>query len=443
MKATSIHIKNFMGIKEAHIEPGNINYIQGKNGTGKTSLIEAMKFLFKAKSNPFVIHEGSDRAEVVMEIDNAFEINRIQKSNKTDLNVKQSMIDGLVDHDSINPLDLLFVKPKERLEIVLSALPVELDPVEVQSISGEKVPFNGNPFEYIDNVRKVVYDKRTTVNVAKREKEGSLKQFRDMIASLNIPEDLDAKIKECDDKLKAINDKYNGTTLALSSKYREEEKQLNTAKAAEIREIEVKYQEMYDNMNGYFNRDKDLAQTEYNETFYAVKNDRNLLDKMSEQKGALAQTNANIHRFTEEVTKLAEDSEAKSAIINKIDEYKVKMVSHIPIKGLEIKDGDIFYNGIEFSKLNTATQILLAVDIAALKMGKFKLLFIDGAERLDADSLKVLEDKINEIGAQAFLGYVTNEDTFRVSDKIYVPKDPIDEAIEKLKEQQEVPVEMF
>lgn len=429
MKATSIHIKNFMGIKEAHIEPGNINYVQGKNGTGKTSIIEAMKFLFKAKSNPFVIHEGSDRAEVVMEIDNAFEINRIQKSNKTDLNVKQSMIDGLVDHDSINPLDLLFVKPKERLEIVLSALPVELDPVEVQSISGEKVPYNGNPFEYIDNVRKVVYDKRTTVNVAKREKEGSLKQFRDMIASLNIPDDLDTKIKECDDKLKAISDKHHSSLLALGNRDNCTLHEINQAKEKELAAINAKYQVMIDNLNSEHEVAVEEIKREYNETFYAVKNERNLLDKMSQQKGALDQTNANIHRFTEEVTKLAKDSEAKSTILDKIDEYKLKMVSHIPIKGLEIKDGDIFFNGIEFSKLNTATQILLAVDIAALKMGKFKLLFIDGAERLDAYSLKVLEDKINEIGAQAFIGIVTNEDTFSVTNTLTT--------------QPEVPAEMF
>jgi hypothetical protein len=184
---------------------------------------------------------------------------------------------------------------------------------------------------------------------------------------------------------------------------------------------------LIDNLNLEHETAIEEVKREYNETFYAVKNDRNLLDKMSEQKGALAQTNANIHRFTEEVTKLAEDSEAKSTIIEKIDEYKVKMVSHIPIKGLEIKDGDIFFNGIEFSKLNTATQILLAVDIASLKMGKFKLLFIDGAERLDAYSLKILEDKINEIGAQAFIGIVTNEDTFSVSNKVITqPEVPAD-----------------
>jgi hypothetical protein len=354
-----------------------------------------------------------------MELDNGYELSRVQKAKGTELNIRQGSmeqrkpqdwINSIVDHDAINPLDLLFAKPKERLEIILSAMPVKLDVKELEELTGVRLNNNGNAFDYVNDVRKVVFDKRTAINVLKKEKEHSLKTLREQVGAYNIPDDLEIKIAECDAKMANITDTYNHEREVANEEMSRELAFINQKKQEEIAQIQLKYNALADKANKDNDELTAKIQAQYNSTFYTVKEERAILSKMSEAKGAFAKTNEMIYQFSNEVSQLAKESEDKTNILAQVDAYKLKMISQIPIPGLLIENDAVFYNGVEFSKLNTATQILLAVDIACLKMGEYKLFFIDGVERLDAHSLSVLEGKINEIGAQAFLASVTNDE---------------------------------
>ena len=85
MKAVKISIKNFMGIDNLEFAPGKVTLISGRNGEGKSSVIEAIKKTFKAKSDVKLIHNGSDKAEILLEFDDNSSLYRTIKSDKTTL----------------------------------------------------------------------------------------------------------------------------------------------------------------------------------------------------------------------------------------------------------------------------------------------------------------------------------------------------------------------
>lgn len=43
MKVLKINIKNILGLEALEIEPGSITEISGKNGSGKTSCLDAIR----------------------------------------------------------------------------------------------------------------------------------------------------------------------------------------------------------------------------------------------------------------------------------------------------------------------------------------------------------------------------------------------------------------
>ena len=43
MKVAKINIKSILGIDEMEIKPGKITLVEGRNGAGKTSILEAIK----------------------------------------------------------------------------------------------------------------------------------------------------------------------------------------------------------------------------------------------------------------------------------------------------------------------------------------------------------------------------------------------------------------
>lgn len=68
MKLNDLKIKNFRTIKELEFSPAQLNVITGKNGSGKSSILEALSFLLTGKAGPNPVREGAECAEVECEV---------------------------------------------------------------------------------------------------------------------------------------------------------------------------------------------------------------------------------------------------------------------------------------------------------------------------------------------------------------------------------------
>jgi hypothetical protein len=118
--------------------------------------------------------------------------------------------------------------------------------------------------------------------------------------------------------------------------------------------------------------------------------------------------------FEGNAERLKGEGDRLTSTIDALDSLARRLADELPM-GLEIRDKNIFVNGISFDHLNTAARVDIAVRVACLraKDSRLAVLFVDGAEALDTDHFQALVQRLEQDSIQAFLGRVEDHD-FRV-----------------------------
>ena len=76
MRATKIKIDNLYGIHHLELD-GKPVEITGKKGTGKTSVIDSIKYILSNKSDrPYIVKDGANEGEIYISTDTGIEIKR-------------------------------------------------------------------------------------------------------------------------------------------------------------------------------------------------------------------------------------------------------------------------------------------------------------------------------------------------------------------------------
>jgi len=147
MKVSEINISNFKNIEIASIELNNhIHVISGKNGAGKSSVIEAMMDAIIGKTNmgkvpQRKIKKGSDSAtiEVVLATDSGELVVQRKitakgvylKARRSDgTKVTQTDLSNLLNNATINITRLLTMKPSEQIDFIKEVAGIDTEQVE-------------------------------------------------------------------------------------------------------------------------------------------------------------------------------------------------------------------------------------------------------------------------------------------------------------------------
>ena len=73
---TKIKIKNLFGIREYEADGSSLE-LSGKNGTGKSSVLDAIKYALTNKSDrDYIVHKGENEGEIIVETDTGLSIDR-------------------------------------------------------------------------------------------------------------------------------------------------------------------------------------------------------------------------------------------------------------------------------------------------------------------------------------------------------------------------------
>lgn len=84
MNITKIKIKNLYGIKEYEADGRSVE-LSGKNGTGKSSVLDAIKYALTNKSNrEYIVPNGETEGEIIVETDTGLSIDRKARTTKAD-----------------------------------------------------------------------------------------------------------------------------------------------------------------------------------------------------------------------------------------------------------------------------------------------------------------------------------------------------------------------
>ncbi len=433
-------ISNILGIDHFEMQPGKINAITGHNGAGKTSILEAIKAGLQSGHDATLLRRGAEQGEVVLVLDDDTAIRRRVSASKSDNQVKQDgkaiskpvdFLRRLADMTSVNPVDFLRATKKDRARVLLESMPIKVDEEKLAGLARTRVrtPDGTHALQVIEAYRKQVYDDRTGTNRAVKEKEGTINQLLDALPDApggveGSEDEIRAQIQQAQDamaaEVKRIDTKLDGLKAESANKVQALRDAANEDIEALQAQILARKQKLEDDIaaeraaladtSAKADRVRAKASATCAETVQPL---TIALHSIVANRDAAAKRQATLETIEDMRKHLGElqaDAERQTEAIEAIDAYKLDLLNSLPVPGLEVRDGDIYRDGVQFDRLNTAQQVSIAVEIAKLRTGDLGLICLDGMELLDAGSFEALKQAALESGLQLFVSRVTDDE---------------------------------
>lgn len=433
MQISHIKISNILGIDELEFSPNGFTKIAGRNGTGKTSVLEAIKAAIRGGHDATLLRKGAEKGEVVLVLDDGTEVRKRVTATSSTTDVKkggkvvpkpQAAIQALTDMLSVNPVEFLTAPAKDRVRVLLESMPLQVDAAKLSVIVGfeVKAPAGMHALHVIDQVHKQVYEARTGTNRAVKEKDGTINQLRQALPAAGTG--IEGDEAELQSKLDEVNAALESEKNRIEAKLGG----LRTANAEAIAKLRADAQEKIDAIKTQLDidieaeRDK-LARVEG----LAGQQRQKAADKHSAEAPPLMaqlksirddrdsyarrqQTLDTIGTLETELEGLEAEAERQTTALAGIEAYKLDLLNSLPIPGLEVKDGELFRDGVPFDRLNTAQQVDIAVEIAKVRAGDLGIACVDRIEALDSDTFEAFRQRALESELQLFVTRVDDSE---------------------------------
>src|SRR5574344_966746 len=137
MRTTKIIIKNLFGIKEAALSGKSVE-ISGPKGSGKTSILDSIRYALTNRSDrDYIIHQGADEGEIIIETDSGLTIDRKKRTTQADsVKVKDGnmlqtrpaeFLSGIFTPLQLNPVEFCQLSRQEKNRVILSLIEFKWD----------------------------------------------------------------------------------------------------------------------------------------------------------------------------------------------------------------------------------------------------------------------------------------------------------------------------
>lgn len=381
-KIIRLQSTNYKRLKAVEITPdedGNLVIVAGKNGQGKSSVLDSITAALggvNAKTTPKPIRDGEDRAEIVLETEDLVVTRRFTPSGST-LKVTspdgatypkaQARLDDLLGKLSLDPLAFTQLSDRDQLATLLDLVELPFDPAEV------------------DAQRKAVFDQRTEVNRQVKDAEARVKGF-------TVTEQVEPV---------SVSD--------LLAEYRAEQA-VAEKQAADLRHAD----QVADEIAELEQRLADLRGT-WDELANTISNHREVyLDRIQEQIDNAEQINAKAREFEAYVEARDRLEDAQHAAeqltfeLVRIDKTKAEglAAARFPIPGLGFEDGGVSYQGVPFKQASSAEQLRVSLAMAIALNPSLRVIRIADGSLLDADNLALIESMAREHDFQVWIEMV-------------------------------------
>jgi hypothetical protein len=179
IKLTRLKITNYRGIKALDADVSNGAIAKGRNGSGKTSVLNAIgAALAAADIGPEAVHLGESDGEILIDLDNGLHVRRRFSAAGSTLKITTSagdtkakpaaLLGELLGSAPIDVIATVLEKNKaKRKELILEGLPVKVTLEQLRRWAPglpDTFDTTGHGLEVIAKLRLGAYDKRTAAN---------------------------------------------------------------------------------------------------------------------------------------------------------------------------------------------------------------------------------------------------------------------------------------
>lgn len=473
MNITKIKIKNLFGISEYEADGSSVE-LAGKNGAGKTSVIDAIRYALTNKSDrKYIVRRGETEGEILIETDNGLRINRKARTTQADYkSVKkdgrevgspESFLRDIFTPLQLNPVEFISLPEKQQNAIILDMIEYPWDMQKIKEWFGEIpswVNYDQNILAVLNDIQSEngeYFQNRQDINREMRNKRAFIEEIAQAIpAGYEVEKWEKASAGPVYQKIERIRKENEEIQKAKSllelrdNKVRKFEADREIAKTSLAREIgdrrtqiENEITRMEDQIRNLKAEKESLAEKMADKTAvieeqykaavakydaeveaYAEYRDKEpqSTKELEEEAAMIENMKAHVNEYRRmqglqsDVEILKEESELLTERIEKARSLpgEILETAKIPIAGLTIKDGVPLINGLPVSNLSDGEKLDLCIDVAIQKPNGLQIILIDGVEKLSTPVREALYRKCKDKGLQFIATRTTDDEDLTV-----------------------------
>lgn len=474
MRTTKIIIKNLFGITECELDGRSVE-ITGTNGTGKTSVIDAIRLALTNSSNrDYVIRKGETEGEILIETDTGLRIDRKKRSQQADYkSVKESgrevsapeaFLSQFFTELQLDPVAFTRMNRQEQNRAILDLIQFDWDLGWIKEKFGEipsGVSYDQNILQVLNDIQSEkgeYFQRRQELNRDIRNKRAFIEDIAKDIPAhyqANVWEayPLGEKYREMERirENNSVIERARGFREAYNNKLRGLEATRDIDKAAEEKTIAaersslkstierlkaeiVAAQDKLGTLDGKLSDRIALIDAKFAEGVAKLNADNEVANKYANDEPTdTTKLNAEITEaesmkahlneykrmvsMQSELDELTEDSAELTRKIELARELpgEILRTATLPVDGLTVENGIPHINGLPISNLSEGEQLDLCVDVTISKPQALQIILIDGAEKLSDVNRARLYAKCKDKGLQFIATRTTNDETLEVT----------------------------
>lgn len=422
-----IRVANVRGIARFESRLGSVSIVVGANGSGKTSLLQAISSVLEGGHDPADIRNGQSEATIELELSDGtraiknikpdtYEL-RVYNPDSSPKRAPATWLKSLAPGLSFDPIAFLNSDPKERAAFLLRTLPLTFEADEVNAALGMPIISGTVTLQRLNELRDGKYEERKTLNVQARDLEGTIAEMRKA-----LPDD-DAKNWGAErDRLASEVASIDGQIQTAAA---EIELEAERARSQKREEIDAKISALRAELAEYLAKVDRAAAASIAESTGTLKDQHARLSLDLGEARARAdrqQQSVGIKKAIDERTEALKGYALKeirlTQALKAIDELKHQKLRELPIEGLDLKADSrgrpvILIGGVPLDKLNRQQQLYVAIQAVSLAAGKMPMMLCEVAE-LDNAHLEEISQAAADAGIQLVLARWMDNSPLRV-----------------------------
>jgi DNA repair exonuclease SbcCD ATPase subunit len=386
--------ENVKKLKLVRITPqGNMVTITGKNGSGKTSVLDSISLALEGTEGApsQIIRAGQKRAGIDLDMGD-FTVSRTFTDTGTNLVIKgkdgqryptpQKLLDGLMSRLGFDPFVFMRLKPKDQVDALRQLIKFDTDE--------------------LDGENEADFDSRTQ---ARRDLKAAEVQLAAIEPALpDLPEKL-IDVTEVANRLQTAithNAAVEAAEQQIGSLVREAEIAESNANARhaqiqqlmqQIKESEAAEAKHREQAEAYRTKARDLKVHERIDT-------QQFAEEIKNAEATNAQIKKRDQRQELEAQRkdLINQVEQLTANIGRREEEKREAISKakLPIRGLSFSGSEVVFGGFPLNQASSSDQLRVSIAIAMAANPKLKVIRISDGSLLDEDSLALISQMADE-----------------------------------------------